>query len=244
MLDATVRGSDPRAVLVGRDAYLAAGGRIERELFDDDASESWIDVALLEDLAHKAMEEAAEMTALEYGLAWVRPTLGNYVSHDFVEGLSRLPCEPAPITEMEAQELGELEADYDRLAAILEDEDSDEDEVAKAEEELVAINRAMRDLTDRPPVLAEELKAEAGILLRNAFADCGISTYCGLAAIWLAERDDSHYWEADFYMPRTARARHWLGQVSGRFIDLFGELRLVGRFSNGEAIFERDYPCN
>ena len=80
---------------------------------------------------------------------------------------------------------------------------------------------------------------ENRILLRNAFADCGISTYCGLAAIWLAERDDSHYWEADFYVPRTARARHWLAQVSGRFIDLFGELRLVGRFSNGEAIFER-----
>ena len=92
VLDASVRGSDPRAVLVGRDAYLAAGGRIERELFDDDASESWIDIAPLEDLAHKAMEEAAEKTALEYGLAWVRPTLGNYVSHDLVEGLGRLPC--------------------------------------------------------------------------------------------------------------------------------------------------------
>jgi len=163
VLDATVRGSDPRAV--GRDAYLGAGGRIERELFDDDASESWIDVALLEDLAHKAMEEAAEKTALEYGLAWVRPTLGNYVSHDLVEGLGRLPCEPAPITEMEAQELSDLEADYDRVAAILEDEDSDEDEVAKAEQELVAIDRAMRDLTDRPPVLADELKPEAGAFL-------------------------------------------------------------------------------
>ncbi len=77
---------------------------------------------------------------------------------------------------------------------------------------------------------------EDRILLRNAFADCGISTYCGLAAIWLVERDDPQYWEADFYTPRTARARHWLAQVSGKFIDLFGELRLVGRFSNGEAI--------
>ena len=80
------------------------------------------------------------------------------------------------------------------------------------------------------------------ILLRNAFADCGISTYCGLAAIWLAERDDARYWEADLYNPRVPRARHWLAQVSGRFIDLFGELRLVGRFSNGEAIFERSCP--
>lgn len=170
VLDATVRGSDPRAVLVGRDAYLAVGGRIERELFDDDASESWIDVALLEDLAHKAMEEAAEKAALEYGLAWVRPTLGNYVSHDLVEGLGRLPSEPAPMTEQEVKELGELEADYDRVAAVLEDEDSDEDEVAKAEQELVVIDRAMRALNDRPPVLADELKAEAGaflVLARN-----------------------------------------------------------------------------
>ncbi len=165
VLDATVHGSDPRAVLVLRDAYLAAGGRIERELFDDDASESWIDVALLEDLAHKAMEEAAERIALEYGLAWVHPTLGTYVSHDLVEGLSRLPCEPAPMTEQEAKELGELEADYDRVAAVLEDEDSDEDEVAKAEEELVVIDRAMRALNDRPPVLADELKSEAGAFL-------------------------------------------------------------------------------
>lgn len=165
VLDATVRGSDPRAVLVGRDAYLGAGGRIERELFDDDASESWIDVALLEDLAHKAMDEAAEKAALEYGLAWVRPTLGTYVSHDLVEGLGRLPCEPAPLTEQEAQELGELEADYDGVAAVLEDEDSDEDEVARAEKELVVIDRAMRALNDRPPVLADELKPDAGAFL-------------------------------------------------------------------------------
>jgi len=165
VLDASVRGSDPRAVLVGRDAYLAAGGRIERELFDDDASESWIDIALLEDLAHKAMDEAATKSAQEHGLAWVRPTLGNYVSHDLVEGLNRLQCEPVPMTEQEAQELGELEAGYDRVAAILEDEDSDEDEVAKAEEELVAIDRAMRALNDRPPVLADDLKADAGAFL-------------------------------------------------------------------------------
>ncbi len=69
------------------------------------------------------------------------------------------------MTGQEAQELGELEADYDRVAAVLEDEDSDEDEVAKAEQELVIIDRAMRALNDRPPVLADELKPEAGAFL-------------------------------------------------------------------------------
>ena len=100
---------------------------------------------------------------------------------------------------------------------------------------------SLHDALQKLDLLLEQLVLgrEDRILLRNAFADCGISIYCGLAAIWLAERDDVRYWEADFYNPRTARARHWLTQVSGRFIDLFGELRLVGRFSNGEAIFER-----
>ena len=80
---------------------------------------------------------------------------------------------------------------------------------------------------------------EDRILLRNAYADCGISTYCGLAAIWLAERDDSFYWEADHGRPRTGRAQRWLEQVSDKFSQMFGELRQIGRFSNGEAVFER-----
>ena len=165
VLDATVRGSDPRAILVGRDAYLEAGGRIERELFDDDASESWIDIALLEDLAHKKMVEVASAKAAELGLAWVRPTLGSYVGHDLIDGLDRLPAEQAPLSEAKAEELSALEAEYDREAAVLEDEDSSEDEVARAEQELARIDLAMRALNDRPPVLAEELKAEAGAFL-------------------------------------------------------------------------------
>ena len=95
VLSGTVRGSDARARLVGRDAYIAAGGRIERELFDDDDSESWVDVALLETLASEEMEKRAKSLAAEQGLAWVKPTLDAYASHDLVEGLIRLPAEPA-----------------------------------------------------------------------------------------------------------------------------------------------------
>ena len=84
---------------------------------------------------------------------------------------------------------------------------------------------------------------EDRILLRNAFADCGISTYCGLAAIWLAPRDDARFWEVDFSHLRAARARHWIAQVAPRFEQMFGKLKMVGRFSNGEAIFERQKSC-
>ncbi len=74
VLNSTVRGSDPRAKLVGKDAYLAAGGRVDRELFDDEENESWLDVALLENLANARMEEAAASVAAEQGLAWVNET--------------------------------------------------------------------------------------------------------------------------------------------------------------------------
>ena len=165
VLSGTVRGSDPRARLVGRDAYIAAGGRIERELFDDDDSESWVDVALLESLAAAKMEEQAKALAAEQGLAWVKPTLDPYASHDLVEGLVRLPAEPAPLTEAELAKLDELDASYDEHAAILEDEDSAEEAVAAAEAAIEAIERECQEIRARPPVIAPELKAEAGMIL-------------------------------------------------------------------------------
>ena len=165
VLSGTVRGSDPRARLVGRDAYVAAGGRIERELFDDEDSESWIDVGLLESLAAAKMEQQAKALAAEQGLAWVKPTLDPYASHDLVEGLVRLPAEPAPLTEAELGRLDELDASYDQHAAILEDEDSAEEAVAAAEAAIEAIERECQEIRARPPVIATELKAEAGMIL-------------------------------------------------------------------------------
>ena len=165
VLSGTVRGSDPRARLVGRDAYIAAGGRIERELFDNDDSESWVDVALLESLAAAKMEEQAKALAAEQGLAWVKPTLDPYASHDLVEGLVRLPAEPAPLSAAEVARLDELDASYDEHAAILEDEDSAEDAVAAAEAAIEAIERECQEIRARPPVIAPELKAEAGMVL-------------------------------------------------------------------------------
>lgn len=165
VLSGTVRGSDARARLVGRDAYTAAGGRIERELFDDDDSESWVDVALLETLASEEMERRAKALAAEQGLAWVKPTLDAYASHDLVEGLIRLPAEPAPLTDAELARLDELDASYDEHAAILEDEDSAEEAIAAAEATIEAIERECQDIRAKPPELAPELKADAGMIL-------------------------------------------------------------------------------
>lgn len=165
VLTGTVRGSDPRAKLVGRDAYLAAGGRIERELFDNADTESWVDVALLESLAAAKMEEEARALAAQNGLAWVKPTLDPYASHDLVEGLVRLPAEPAPLSETEVSRLEELDTSWDEHAAILEDEDSAPEAIEAAEAAIAAIERETQDIRNRPPVLAEKCKGNAGMIL-------------------------------------------------------------------------------
>ena len=165
VLSGTVRGSDPRARLVGRDAYLAAGGRIERELFDNEESEAWAEVALLESLAAAKMDETANALAAEQGLAWVKPTLEPYVSHELLEGLVRLAVEAAPLSETDIDRLDELDASYDEHAAVLEDEGSGEEAVAAAEAAIEQIERECQEIRGRPPVIAEELKGDAGMIL-------------------------------------------------------------------------------
>src|SRR3546814_8019930 len=111
------------------------------------------------------MEEQAKALAAEQGRAWVKPTLDPYASYGLVEGLVRLPAEPAPLTEAEVARLDELDASYDEHAAILEDEDSAEEAVAAAEAAIEAIERECQEIRARPPVIAAELQAEEGMIL-------------------------------------------------------------------------------
>ena len=39
---------------------------------------------------------------------------------------------------------------------------------------------------------------EDRILLRNTFADFGVSAYGGLVAVWIAARDDGAYWDSEW----------------------------------------------
>ena len=80
---------------------------------------------------------------------------------------------------------------------------------------------------------------EDRILLRNLYADIGISTYGCVAAIWIAERDDSAYHDADARTGRASRARRWLTQVAPQLDALFAEFDCIGRMSNGEAVYRR-----
>ena len=165
MTQATVSGADPRARLVGEDAYLAAGGRIDRDLFADDSTTRWLDIAILERLASEIMEAAAAAVEAETGYAWVRPTLDRYVDWQQTQGLQRVDLAPPSLTESEQDQIATLEADAADKMALIEDENSSDDERAVAETELESIEKAIETLTEKPPVLPEELRPTVGAFL-------------------------------------------------------------------------------
>lgn len=99
------------------------------------------------------------------------------------------------------------------------------------------------DVVERAMRLFPSLEPQDGwrgredrILARNAFADFVISIYCGLVAIWIVERDDGSYWDADCRTARSPRARRWLAQIAPRFDAEFGDYDRLGHMSNGEGI--------
>ena len=102
------------------------------------------------------------------------------------------------------------------------------------------------DLTERAAAAFPSLLPHHGwrgrgdqIMLRNAYADFGVSTHGGLVAVWLAERDDGAYWDADCTTARSPRAQRWFRQIASRFDRLFGDYDCLGRMSNGEAVYRK-----
>ena len=87
----TVRADSKEVMLVGLEAYQAAGGRITHDLFDEDSSLIH-DVDLLQQLVNKRLDEAQQQVLAE-GWSWVKAEtdyiFGRYNDHyraDMIEG--------------------------------------------------------------------------------------------------------------------------------------------------------------
>jgi ParB family chromosome partitioning protein len=165
MTQATVSSSDRRALLVGEDSYVAAGGRIERDLFSEEAGERWLDVPLLEKLATEKMEAIALEKQSETGFAWVRPTLDSWVPYGLTAELHRIVPDRELLADEETARIEAAEARIDELALVFEDEDASDEEQARADAELRALDAEIASLRDKPPVIDEELKPKLGAFL-------------------------------------------------------------------------------
>ncbi len=108
----TVKASDKRALFVGAESYLEAGGAITRDLFEVDDGGWFQDVGLLEHLLQEKLLAHAEEIKAE-GWLWIEAALEHPYGHSF--DMRRLSGTKADLSDEEKAELDELTARYDAL---------------------------------------------------------------------------------------------------------------------------------
>jgi ParB family chromosome partitioning protein len=102
--------ADPRVRLVGLDAYLAAGGGIERDLFQEDHAGYLTDSGLLDRLVAEKLEAIAAGVRAE-GWGWVEVSLAYPPLHEY----GRIHPARVPLSPEAAAELAALESERDGL---------------------------------------------------------------------------------------------------------------------------------
>lgn len=163
ILNGTVKASDAKARFVGREAYVAAGGRIEGDLFATEGDENWIDVDLIETLAATKLEAAAAELAQSEGLAFVTPIAATHVPYDLERQLHEFHAPARPLTDDETARVQELSSENDALVEQLEQELSEgSTEAEAAESRIEAIERELETIEDARYELDPALKAQIG----------------------------------------------------------------------------------
>jgi len=163
ILNGTVKANDAKARFVGREAYVAAGGRIEGDLFATEGDENWIDVDVIETLAVQKLEAAAAELAQAEGLAFVTPIAATHVPYDLERQLHEFHAPARPLTEEETARVQELSSENDALVAQLEQELSEGSaEAETAEARIEAIERELEEIDDARHDIDPALKAQIG----------------------------------------------------------------------------------
>ena len=157
-----VPATDRRVTFAGLEAYQAAGGRVQRDLFSEDGG-GWIaDPVLLERLVAERMEREAERVRAE-GWRWVA------IGPDAQAGAwrcRRVWPRKVALTPEDEQRRAELAGRYDELAAEHNGNGDDlPDEVAA---ELDAIEAELAALEAREDVWTPADVAVAGVVLTLA----------------------------------------------------------------------------
>ncbi|MBZ9740674.1 ParB/RepB/Spo0J family partition protein [Mesorhizobium sp. CO1-1-4] len=144
LTEATVRATDRRALFVGVEAYVAAGGVMLRDLFEADNG-GWLqDPALLDRLARDKLKSIADEVAAE-GWKWIVVDVDLPYGHN--HGLRALAGTPVDLTNAERAEREALRAEYDRLEAEYGESDELPDEVDRR---LGQIETALEAFESRP----------------------------------------------------------------------------------------------
>lgn len=153
LTEAYVSAGSRLARFVGIEAYVAAGGAVLRDLFQEEHEGYLTDPALLERLAAEKLGALAETVRAE-GWAWVE-VLDEY-RYPGAHGFRQLAPEERPLPDADQARLSALAAEYDALAEA--EDEADADRLAALEAEITALTAAKRHWPD-------EVKRAAGAVV-------------------------------------------------------------------------------
>lgn len=142
-----IKDSDRRAVFVGLDAYIEAGGRTSSDLFADEVLID--DPAILDALFGKKLTEASE-ALIAQGWKWAEPINDSYIGWYQIDDmkLARVYAESGQLSEDQV-------AEFDKLEELADDEKLADDAKAKL--------AALQLIVDG--TFTDEQKAHAGALV-------------------------------------------------------------------------------
>ena len=154
------RGSDPKALLVGREDYVTAGGRIDSDLFTDGASEMWIDGDILDLLAEEKLAAAAEAIRQREGFAEIRAVAAPHIPYTETYGLRQVQGELPPLTDEEEARCEAIQSELEAIEEAAADENGEgytEDDEARTQ----TLEAEYEAIQSRNPILTDDQKALA-----------------------------------------------------------------------------------
>jgi ParB family chromosome partitioning protein len=111
MTASNVPATDRRAVFVGADAYVEAGGNIIRDLFSEDRGGFFEDAGLLDMLAVEKLREVAGEVEAE-GWKWTEA----HIDYPHAHGMRRFYPQAVPLSDDDEARLDALSTEHDELA--------------------------------------------------------------------------------------------------------------------------------
>ncbi|MGY6637220.1 MAG: ParB/RepB/Spo0J family partition protein [Erythrobacter sp.] len=161
-----LKATDPIAQLVGEDAYVAAGGTIERELFSENG-DRWSDPEIAQGLAAAIMEAEAKRLGEEQGLAWVRPVASAHI-YNATDGLYRVNLPKQPMSEAEEARADAIQTRMEEIGDELDSGELDDEAGSALEAEYDKLEDEWNELQRRPTILPDDLKGQIGTFLTLA----------------------------------------------------------------------------
>ncbi len=155
----TVHAADKRALFVGVDAYVAAGGSVMRDLFQQDDGGWLTDPALLDKLVEAKLVAEGERIGGE-GWKWIATAVD--LPWGVTQGLREIDGSEMPMTAEEEAQLAQLQDEADALESEWADADEIPDEVNVR---IVAIDEEIGALVERPKSFDAEDMARAGVFV-------------------------------------------------------------------------------